>query len=143
MKILSVGQTAGGQTSGMRMRFLDNRTDVAELMRASDLVVLGSANEPFERVLLEALSLGKPVVAPDRGGPVEIIGQDDRGCLFKAGNARDRSEAIRRVLQDPLAERERTARGRQWVARECSPLTHRSSIQALWEEVSTKGRGLV
>lgn len=120
-----------------RVRFLGNRADVAALMSASDLVVLASANEPFGRVLLEALSLGIPVVAPDRGGPAEIIGDGERGSLFRTGSGESLAVAIREALTSPFASAERASRGRDWVLRECSPSMHATRIQQLWDEAAS------
>lgn len=47
--------------------------DALSLIHASDLFVLPSLAEPFGLVLLEAMALGKPVIATRAGGPVEIV----------------------------------------------------------------------
>jgi glycosyltransferase involved in cell wall biosynthesis len=120
---------------GARVEFLGNRDDIPDLMRASDVVVLSSRNEPFGRVILEALSLGKPVVAANRGGPVEILA-GGRGRLFATGDSRDLARAIRETLDDPDAAMESARRGREWVASECAPQIHAERIQSLWDEAS-------
>ena len=122
-----------------RVRFLGNRNDVASIMNASDIVVLASANEPFGRVLLEALSLGKPIIGPDRGGPIEIIGDNERGHLFATGDAERLSKTLRRVLDDPAGAAAKAAKGKEWVARECSPTAHAAQVQSIWEELSQPG----
>lgn len=45
----------------------------AELMKACDVVVVPSRNEPFGIVVLEAWAAGKPVVATEVGGPGEFV----------------------------------------------------------------------
>ncbi|MGK2960751.1 MAG: glycosyltransferase [Gemmatimonadaceae bacterium] len=121
-----------------RVAFLGNRPDVAALMKASQVVVLASDNEPFGRVLLEALSLGVPIVVPDRGGPTEIAGPDERGALFKAGNASSLAATIRDVLDNIPVHVARASLGRQWVLRECSPALHATRIQAIWTEAASR-----
>lgn len=135
----SLLQRAAGPRLRERVKFLGNRDDIARLMKASDVVVVASANEPFGRVILEALSLGKPVVAPDRGGPTEIIGDNLRGYLFKACDPKSLSESIREVLSSPASASERATLGKAWVHAECSPQAHSARIQALWEEVWAEG----
>ncbi len=49
------------------------------LMRACDVVVVPSRNEPFGIVVLEAWAAGKPVVASEAGGPGEIIWHNVNG----------------------------------------------------------------
>jgi glycosyltransferase involved in cell wall biosynthesis len=54
--------------------FLGHRNDVKEIMSISD-IVLSLAKEPeaFGRTALEALCLGKPVIAYNHGGAAEIL----------------------------------------------------------------------
>jgi glycosyltransferase involved in cell wall biosynthesis len=54
--------------------FLGNRRDLKEVMAVSDLVLsLSHDPEAFGRVSLEAMALGKPVVAYDHGGVSEQL----------------------------------------------------------------------
>jgi glycogen(starch) synthase len=53
-------------------------------MRACDVVVVPSRNEPFGIVVLEAWAAGKPVVATLAGGPREFIRHDVNGFLVDA-----------------------------------------------------------
>lgn len=63
--------------------FLDvlRRADYIDVMRAVDVVVVPSRNEPFGVVALEAWAAGKPVVATSAGGPREFIWHDVNGFL--------------------------------------------------------------
>ncbi len=54
--------------------FTDRRADVREIMAVSDVVLsLSSKPESFGRTVLEALSLGTPVIGFDHGGVGEIL----------------------------------------------------------------------
>ena len=66
--------------------FLDilPRWQYIDLMRATDIVVVPSRNEPFGIVVLEAWAAGKPVVATLAGGPREFIWHDVNGFLVTA-----------------------------------------------------------
>lgn len=112
------------------------REDVGALMLASDIVVLTSENEALGRVLLEALSLGIPVIAPDAGGPREIIGNDERGLTFAAGNARGLLARIVETVSDKPAARARTNRGARWVETACSPQRHARSVERIYDELA-------
>ena len=57
------------------------RWQIVDLMRACDIVVVPSRNEPFGIVVLEAWAAGKPVVATLAGGPREFIRRDVNGFL--------------------------------------------------------------
>ncbi len=55
-------------------RLLGRRADVPDLMRAADIVLHASVMpEPFGLVVVEALSLGRPVVAASFGGPADVL----------------------------------------------------------------------
>jgi glycosyltransferase involved in cell wall biosynthesis len=61
------------------VHFLGERTDVPTIMRALDVLLVPSWEEPFGRTVVEALAVGIPVAATAVGGPAEILaGIDDR-----------------------------------------------------------------
>lgn len=58
------------------------RSDVANLVNALDILIHASiAPEPFGRVILEGMTLAKPVIATNMGGPKEIIEDGVSGIL--------------------------------------------------------------
>jgi glycosyltransferase involved in cell wall biosynthesis len=60
---------------------LGRRTDIKDLLNASDVFIHSSRGEGCSNAILEAMSCGLPVIATDTGGTSEII-QDDFGYLF-------------------------------------------------------------
>jgi len=75
--------------------------NIHEWTQALDIVVHASDNEPFGIVILEAMDLGKPVVAGDKGGPKEIITEEVNGLFAPYGNAKILANQILRYLDDP------------------------------------------
>lgn len=55
--------------------------NVEQWMQAMDIVAHASDNEPFGIVIIEAMALGKPVIAGANGGPTEIITDGVNGFL--------------------------------------------------------------
>ncbi len=88
------------------VRLLGFRNDVHSLMNACDLFVLPSLAEPFGLVLLEAMSLAKPVVATAAGGPLEIVQDGQSGILVKPGNSGEMAGAIVRILSSQKMQKE-------------------------------------
>jgi glycosyltransferase involved in cell wall biosynthesis len=121
-----------------RVIFTGMRTDVPVLMVASDVVVMASEEEAFGRVLLEALTLGKPIVAPAAGGPGEIAGDDERGLTFAPGDAVDLARCIDAVIADSDAARARTERGAEWVRVVCSPDRHAREIERIYADLGAQ-----
>lgn len=86
--------------------FLGQRSDVLELMSRSYCLIVPSRSEPFGMVALEAMALGKPVVAANTGGLRDIVVHEETGLLVDADDSSALADAITRVLRDrPLAQR--------------------------------------
>jgi len=77
------------------------QTDIPRWMQAMDVVVHASDREPFGVVVIEAMALGKPVVAGAEGGPREIITEGVDGLLAPYEDVETLARQIRRYLDDP------------------------------------------
>lgn len=117
--------------------FTGMRDDVASLMVASNIIVLTSDEEPLGRVLLEALSLRRHIIAPATGGAKEIVGENERGLSFQSGNAAALSKCIGAIISDQSAADVRTALGAEWVETVCSPARHAREIQRIYDQLGT------
>jgi glycosyltransferase involved in cell wall biosynthesis len=94
------------------VRLLGFRSDVLGLINAADIFVLPSPAEPFGLVLLEAMALGKPVIATQAGGPLEIVVPDETGVLVPPRDANALGTALCRLLEDTTAREEMGRKGR-------------------------------
>jgi glycosyltransferase involved in cell wall biosynthesis len=84
-----------------QIHFLGFRSDVDRLMLAADLFVLSSSIESFGMVLLEAMVSRTPVIAPDGGGPKEIVVDHESGLLYSPGDVGELTDAIKELLDNP------------------------------------------
>ena len=96
-------------------RFVGVREDIADILAAADLFVLPSLSEGFPFVLLEALAMGRPVVASRVNGVPELIEDHKTGLLVPARDPQALAAAIREVLSDPTAALKMGADGRAVV----------------------------
>jgi glycosyltransferase involved in cell wall biosynthesis len=87
------------------VRFLGFRSDISDLLSASDLFVLPSLSEGFPLSVLEAMSFGLPVIATNVGGIPELIEADKHGMLIPPGDPKTLAEAIARMVQSPQLRR--------------------------------------
>ena len=87
--------------------------NVPEWVQAMDVFVHASDNEPFGIVVIEAMALGKPVVAGAAGGPTEIITDGVNGLLTPYGDADALASAILRYLDNPDFARSVSAAARE------------------------------
>jgi glycosyltransferase involved in cell wall biosynthesis len=75
--------------------------NVPEWMNAVDVVVHASRNEPFGIVLLEAMALGKPLIAGSNGGPREVVTHGVDGLLVPYGDVTGLASCLVRLLSEP------------------------------------------
>jgi glycosyltransferase involved in cell wall biosynthesis len=80
-----------------------------ELYEGAKLLVQPSFEEGFGLPVLEAMTVGVPVVAANRGALPEVLG--DAGPLIDADNAAGFAEAIDTMVNDPVAAISATTRG--------------------------------
>lgn len=95
-----------------RVRFVgpQARTGVLELFRAADATILSSSWENFPHTVVEALSVGTPVLATRAGGVAEVVRHEENGLLVEPGDAEALGAAIRRFFTDSaLRDRLRAA----------------------------------
>lgn len=88
-----------------RVRFTGFRKDVMEVCCASDLLLLCSENEPFGRVLIEAMSQEVPVIASNGGGVPEIVVHGENGFLYETGDVNALAQCAAVLLDDPYARK--------------------------------------
>jgi glycosyltransferase involved in cell wall biosynthesis len=88
----------------VRFRGNQEHAQVMEEMAAADVVAIPSLQEPFGLIALEAMSLGKPIVASRVGGLSEVL-EDADALLVKPGDANELAAAIEaahgRLRDDP------------------------------------------
>lgn len=95
--------------------FLGSRDDVPRLLSTSDVFALTSHNEANPVSILEAMSVGRPVVATNVGSIHEIVADGVTGMLVPAGNAARFSERVVKLLCDPLGSQAMGDAGRRRV----------------------------
>jgi glycosyltransferase involved in cell wall biosynthesis len=83
------------------VRYFGMRTDVENIMREADVLLVTSRTESFCLAALEAAACGVPVVAPRLGGLPEVVADQQAGLLFEPGNEQEAADAIVRLLGTP------------------------------------------
>lgn len=96
-----------------KIRMVGVQRNVPEWMQAMDVFVHASEKEPFGIVVIEAMSLGKPVVATKPGGPEEIISDGVDGQLVTWDKPDELAKAILKFLRDPAWARSVGERAQQ------------------------------
>jgi D-inositol-3-phosphate glycosyltransferase len=117
------------------VRFIGQRspTEMPELMSVLDLLLLPSWEEPFGKVMIEAMATGTPVVATEAGGPAEVIRDGTDGRLLPPRHPEVWAEAIETLLERP-EELERMSHAARARARCFDRGAHRDAVLAAYRE---------
>lgn len=105
-------------SSGLILGALSH-ADTLALIEDADVFVLNSTYEGLSHLLIEALALGKPVVATAVGGNPELIEDGVNGLLVPVNDPDTLAQAIAHLLATP-AHRERLARSAKESAKRFS-----------------------
>ncbi len=100
-----------GLTDRIHFAGQQNRTETLALMAGCDIFVLNSTYEGLSHVILEAMSLGLPVIATSVGGNPELVKHGETGILIKSGDPEALRSAILQLIRSPeilQAMREKT-----------------------------------
>lgn len=98
-----------------RLALLGRVTPVAPLLAAADVVVLPSRSEGLPMAALEAMALGKPVVASRVGGLPEAVEDGVTGVLVPPSDPDALAAALAELLGDPERARAMGEAGRARV----------------------------
>lgn len=92
------------------------RTDVPDLLHCIDVYCLPSLWEGLSIALLEAMAMGKAIIATPTDGTKEVITHEDDGLLIPFSFPRSLSYAILRLQEDQALCKQYGDRARQLVA---------------------------
>jgi glycosyltransferase involved in cell wall biosynthesis len=107
------------------LRFLGNRTDVAALYAAFDIVALVSLNEGTPLSLIEAMAAGKAVISTGVGGVRDLLGDEveqrhgfsicERGVRVDTFEPADFHQGLQYLVSDADSRRSLADSGRQFA----------------------------
>lgn len=117
-----------------RIHWVGKVSDVRSWYRIASILVLASENEPFGRVIVEAMACGVPVVAVRGGGIPEIIRDGQDGLLVTSGNVKEMAYAMEKILKD-RALRKELGQSAQKRAEAFSLSAHVENMAQIFEDV--------
>jgi glycosyltransferase involved in cell wall biosynthesis len=116
--------------------FTGRRYDIPKLMAAMDVIIHASVEaEPFGRVVIEGMAMGKVVVATNAGGVREIIENDVTGFLIPPRNSSVMAEIIVQLIKDPARRKDVEINARRRVERYFSLQEHTRQIENLYRQI--------
>lgn len=100
-----------------KIRLVGHCSDMPAALKLSDLVISASSTQPeaFGKVAIEAMAMGKPIIATAHGGSMETIIPGKTGWLVPPLDSEAMSEAILEVLSDIKTAKEVGSVARKWA----------------------------
>jgi glycosyltransferase involved in cell wall biosynthesis len=115
---ISRDEVAAWEREGI-IEYLGETTDVRPFIADADCVVLPSYREGVPRTLMEASSMGRPIVATDVPGCREVVEDCENGLLCEARNAGALAATLARMLDlDDAARATMAVCGRKKIEKE-------------------------
>jgi glycosyltransferase involved in cell wall biosynthesis len=100
--------------------FIPSTPAVADYLRAFDIFVSSSRSEAFSNTILEAMACGRAVVGSRVGGTPELVGEDERGLLFRSGDEEDLAAKLTALIENEALRRTLGARAAEFARRKLS-----------------------
>ncbi|MHA1829480.1 MAG: glycosyltransferase family 4 protein [Candidatus Heimdallarchaeaceae archaeon] len=112
------------------------REDIANIINALDILVHSSIRpEPFGRVIIEAMSLGKPVIATNIGGPSEIIENEISGVLVPPQDVITLSCKIIELMNDHFMREQIGQRAKKRVIKEFNIWKYSEKVTSIYNSL--------
>lgn len=109
--------------------------DMEDVYRKSSIVCLPSYNEGLPKVLLEASSCARPLVAFDVPGCREVIKNNVNGFLVEFGNENSLEAAIVKLINDKKLCEQMGQKGREIVEKHFTSQIINDQIFNIWSEI--------
>lgn len=116
--------------------FTGVRSDMPEVYRATDIVILPSLDENLPTVLIEAGAAGRPVVATRIGGIPEIVIDGQTGLLCDAADPPGIADRVVRLLEDTEFRTDTGLAAVAWIQSEFSAEAWVTRLSMIYREVS-------
>ena len=118
-----------------RVTFLPNRPDFSDALAAVDAFCLPSLQQGLGTIMLEAMSLGRPVIASDVGGVHSVVRDGETGLVVPPGDSGALARGVLSLLDDPVRARAIGEAGRVEVMARFGTLAMVERTVAVYNEV--------
>jgi len=150
-RLLLVGSSEAGFLESLRAQagrlgvsdvvtFAGRRSDVPDVLAATDIFCLPSLREGFARVIVEAMAAGRPVVASDASGNPEAVVDERTGLLYPVGEADALASALLTLVRSPELREEFGRAGRALAAERFSAEAVADRVYSIYGSVLAERR---
>ncbi len=121
---------------GTSFHWIKDTDQAQDILPAFDLFLHPALNEPFGRVICEAMAAKVPVIAAESGGPASTIEHNVSGILIQDGDPQRMAQEALALLADPSRAAALAAGGHTRVL-------HQFSTRRVCEQLEKEYRSLI
>jgi L-malate glycosyltransferase len=125
---------------GDDVMFLGERDDIPEVLRAIDVLLVPSWEEPFGLAVIEAMAMRVPVVATSVGGPSEVVRAGKDGLLLPPRAPQTWADTIEDLIGNPQLREEMGRNARDRAVSRFAIEAHVRGVLAAYDE-ALRSRG--
>jgi glycosyltransferase involved in cell wall biosynthesis len=123
-----------------KIYFLGWRSDALEILSLMDIYAFPSLSEGVPRSIMEAMALGKPVVATSVGGIPDLVRNGETGFLVEARNSDGLANAILTLAKNKELRTKFGEKARSIAFKECSIKDNIVGLENLYLELAKNFR---
>jgi glycosyltransferase involved in cell wall biosynthesis len=123
---------------GLAVRFLGHQKQVGAVYKASDMLVMPSRSEAMPNALLEAMTLGLPVVATRVGGVPEVADDGEMAWIVAPESAEALADAVVDCVARPDERARRVAQARARTTERHDPARRAERYLALYSTLGVR-----
>lgn len=131
-----IREAAAGLGVADRIRWAGFRTDIPDVLAASDALTLVSAREGLPRSVLEAMAMGRPIIGTETRGIADAVGVE-AGWIVPKDDVQALARAIEHAASHPGECRERGNAALDRVRERFSLAGVLADYEALYQEALT------
>jgi glycosyltransferase involved in cell wall biosynthesis len=114
--------------------------DIRRVYAVADVVALPAEREALGTCVLEGMAMKLPVVISDSGGLAEVVRDQVDGLVVRAGNAKELSGALIKMLADPVLRGRMGEEGRKRIESGLTAEASARSLMDVFESVLSRTR---
>jgi len=115
-----------------------NHETVLNIVKESDIVIFTSTLEVLPRAIIEAMALGRPIIATEIDGVVDLIKNYETGILIHPNDCFQLAKEIYNLIMDKKLRREISIKANEYVKEYCSHEKIRSLLYKFYIETYRK-----
>ena len=131
----SLRQLAASLDLSRRLTFVDGGVSMSGYLSAIDVFCLPSLQQGIGVMMLEAMALGRPVIASGVGGVTSVVQDRVTGLIVPPSDSRRLADSIIELLQNRSLARQIAASGQNLVRSEFNEQRMLDELIALYREV--------